>query len=183
MWELDYKESWAPKNWCSCAVVFEKTLESPLDCKEIKLVNPKGNQPWIFNGRSVAEAETPIFQPPEELTHWKRPWCWERLKAGKEGDNRGWDGWMASQIQWTWVLASSRSGWWTGKAGVLGVVKSQTRLSDWTELNSIFESSMLMIYPTPNLPIKYHHIEDKVSTSEFWGDTNIQSVGVRQDKL
>ena len=77
-------------------------------------------------------------------------------------------------------LVMDREAW---HAAVKGVSKSQTRLSDWTELNSIYESSMLMIYPTPNLPIKYHHIEDKVSTSEFWGDTNIQSVGVRQDKL
>ena len=73
----------------------------------------------------------------EELTHLKKPWCWERLKAG-EGDNRGWDGWMASPIQWTWVWAGSGSWWWTGKPGVLhavyGVTKSRTRLSDWTEL-------------------------------------------------
>ena len=71
----------------------------------------------------------------EELTHLKRPWCWERLRAGGEGDNRGWDGWMASLTQWTWVWVSSRSWWWTGKPGVLQstrVAKSWTRLSDWT---------------------------------------------------
>ena len=68
----------------------------------------------------------------EELTHWKRPWCWERLKAGGEGDDRGWDGWMASPTRWTWVWASSR----TWRAAVLGVAKSQTRLSDWTELKT-----------------------------------------------
>ena len=65
MGELDCEESWAPKNWCFWTVVLEKTLESPLDCKEIKLVNPKGNQPWIFIGRSDAEAETPILWPPD----------------------------------------------------------------------------------------------------------------------
>ena len=65
MWELDHKESWAPKNWCFWTVVLEKTLESPLDCKEIKPVNPKGTQSWIFIGRTDAEAETPIFWPPD----------------------------------------------------------------------------------------------------------------------
>ena len=65
MWELDHKESWALKNWCFQIVVLEKTLESPLDCKEIKLVNPKGNQPWIFNGRTDAEAEASILWPPD----------------------------------------------------------------------------------------------------------------------
>ena len=65
MWELDYKESWVPKNWCFWTVVLEKTLESPLDCKEIQPVNPKGNQPWIFTERTDAEAETPILWPPD----------------------------------------------------------------------------------------------------------------------
>ena len=66
MWELDYEESWEPKNWCFWTVVLEKTLESPLDCKEIKLVNPKGNQSWLFIGRTDAEAEAPILWPPDE---------------------------------------------------------------------------------------------------------------------
>ena len=65
MWELDYKESWAPKNWYFWTVVLEKTIESLLDCKEIQLVHPKGNQSWIFNGRTDAEAETSIFWPPD----------------------------------------------------------------------------------------------------------------------
>ena len=88
MWELDYKESWAPKNW---TVVLEKTLESLLDSKGIQLVHPKGDQSWVFIGRTDVEAETPILWPPD-ATHLKRPWCWERLKAGGEGDDRGWDG-------------------------------------------------------------------------------------------
>ena len=73
----------------------------------------------------------------EELTHLKRPWCWERWKAGGEGDNRGWDGWMASSTQWTWVWVNSGSWWWTGRPGMLRSMgsKSQTWLSDWTELN------------------------------------------------
>ena len=75
MWELDYKESWAPKNWWFWTVVL-KTLESPLDCKEIQPVHPKGNQSWVFTGGTDVEAETPIFWPPdEELTHLKRPSC------------------------------------------------------------------------------------------------------------
>ena len=92
MWELDHKEGWVPKNWCFQIVVLEKTLESPLNCKEIKPVNSKGNQPWIFIGRTDAEAGAPILRPPDEPIHWKRPWSSERLTAkGKEG-NRGWDG-------------------------------------------------------------------------------------------
>ena len=114
--ELDYKESLAPKNWCLWTVGLEKTLKSPLECKEIQPVHPKENQSWIFFGRNDAEAETPTVWPPDaELSHLKRPWCWERLKAGGKGDGRG-DGWMASSTQWTWIWVSSRS---AGKPGVL----------------------------------------------------------------
>ena len=110
IWELDPKEGWASKNWCFQTVVLEKTLESPLDSKESKPVYPKGNQPWIFIGRTNVKAEAPIVMATwcEELTHWKRLWCWERLRAGGERDNRGWDGWMASPSQWTWVWSNSR---------------------------------------------------------------------------
>ena len=116
MWELDYKESWVQKNWCFWTVVLEKTLESPLDFKEIQPVLPKGNQSWIFIERTDTEAELQYFWPPngEETTHWKSPWCWERLKAGGEGDSRGWDGWMALPTGGTWVWAISGSLWWTG---------------------------------------------------------------------
>ena len=118
MWERDYKESWTPKNWFFWTVVLEKTLESPLDCREIKPVNPKGNQFWIFTGRT--DTETPILWPPDEK-NWPtgKDRCWERLKVGGEGDDRGWDGWMAPLTWWTWVWASSGSWWWTGKPGVL----------------------------------------------------------------
>ena len=93
MWVLDYKENWAPKNWCFWTVVLEKTIAGPLDCKKIQPVHSKGGQPWVFIGRTGAEAETPNFGHwCEELTHWKRPWCCRRLKAGGEGDDRGWDG-------------------------------------------------------------------------------------------
>ena len=115
MWELDCEESWAPKNWCFWTVVLEETLES-----------------------TDAEAETPILC--EELTHWKRPWCWEGLGAGGEGDDRGWDAWMASPTRWTWVWVNSGIWGWTGRPGVLQFMgfQSWTWLSDWTELTTFF---------------------------------------------
>ena len=105
MWDLDYQERWVPKNWCFWTLVLEKMPKIPLDCKKIQPVHPKRNQSWIVTGRTDAEAETPILWATwsEELTHWKRPWCWERLRAGGEGGNRGWDSWMTSTTQWTWV--------------------------------------------------------------------------------
>ena len=108
IWGLDHKEGWAPKNWCFWTVVLEKTLESPLDSKEIKPVNPEGSQTWISIGRTDAEAEAPIIWPPDANSHWKRPWFWERLRAGEEGGNRGWDDWVTSSTQWTWIWANSR---------------------------------------------------------------------------
>ena len=139
MWELDYKESWALKNRCLWTMVLEKTLESPLDCKEIQPVYPKENQSWIFTGRTDAEAEwssTTLATWCKELTHSKRPWCWERLMVGGERDDREWDGLMVSQTQWIWVWASSRSWWWTGKPGMLQSMGSQIVWHDWvTELN------------------------------------------------
>ena len=145
VWELDYKESWALKNWCFWTVVLEKTLESPLGSKEIEPVNSNGNQSWIFIGRTDAEAEAPILWPPwcKELTHFKRPWCWERLKMEGEGDNRGGDGWMESPTRWTWVWINSRNWWWTGRH-VHGVAKSRTQLSDWIELMQERMSRIIM---------------------------------------
>ena len=138
-WELDHKEGWVLKNWCFLIVVLEKTLESPWDCKEIKPVNPKGNQPWIFIRKTDAEAEAPILWPPD-AKNWltgKNPDA-GRLKAGGEGDNRGWNGWMASPTWWTWVWASSRSWWWTGKPGMLQSMELQRVRNDWvTELMRI----------------------------------------------
>ena len=129
--KVDYKESWDPKNWCFWTVVLEKTLESPLDSKEIQPVHLKGNQSWIFIGRTDAEAEAPMATWYEELTNLKRPWCWEWSKMGGEGDNRGWDCWMASPTQWTWVWVGSGSWWWTGKPGVLQSRGSQRVRHDW----------------------------------------------------
>ena len=124
------QESWAPKNWCFWTVVLEKTLESPLDCKEIQPVHPKGDQSWVFIGGTDVEAET-LATWWEELTHLKRPWYWERLKAGGEGDDRGWDGWMASLTRWTWVWVSSGSWWWTGRPGVLWFMGLQRVGHNW----------------------------------------------------
>ena len=138
MWELDCEEGWAPKNWCFWTLVLEKTLESPLDCKEIQPVHPKGGPVlgvhwkdwcWGWNSNTLATLC-------EELTHWKRPWCWEGLGAGGEGDDRGWDGWMASPTRWTWVWVNPGSWWWTGRPGVLQFMELQRVRHDWaTELN------------------------------------------------
>ena len=119
LWELDHKERGALKNWCFWTVVLEKTLESlglqgdptsPSSRKSVLNIHWKD---WCRSWNSNTLATWC-----KELTHWKRPRCWERLKAG-EGDNRGWDGWMTSPTQWTWVWASSRSWWWIGRPGVL----------------------------------------------------------------
>ena len=150
MSELDYKESWAPKNWCFWIVVLEKTLESLLDSKEIKPVNPIGNHFWIFIERTGAEAEA-LATWWKELTHWKRPWYWERLKIGGEGDDRGLDGLMASLTLWIWVWAISESWWWTGKPGMLQSMGSQRVGHDWVaEL-------------TPTLQVDYLHLNHKWS--------------------
>ena len=127
------------KNWCFSTVVLEKTLESPLDCKEIQSVHPKGDQSWVFNWKDWCWSwnSNTLATWCEELTHLKRPWCWERLRAGGEGDDRGWDGWMASPTRWTWVWVDSESWWWTGRTGVLWFMElqrvSRTRLN-WIEM-------------------------------------------------
>ena len=101
MWVLDHKEGWVPKNWCFQTVVLEKTLESPLDCKEI---NPEYSlEDWYWSWSFSA-----LTTWCEEPTYWRRSWCWERLRAGGEGVDRGWDGGIASSTEWTWVWANSR---------------------------------------------------------------------------
>ena len=124
-WRIDAFELW-----------YWRKLLSPLDCKEIQPVHPKGNLNihwknccWSWNSNTLATWC-------EELTHLKRPWCWKRLRIGREGDDRGWDGWMASPIQWTCIWVNSGSWWWTGRPGMLQyiVAKSQTWLNNWTEL-------------------------------------------------
>ena len=108
MWELDNKKGWALTNWCLRTVVLEKTLESPLDSKEIKPVSSKGNNPE-YSLKGQRRNPNNLATWCEEPTPRKRPWWWERLKAGGEGDDRGLDGWIASTAQWTWVWASSGS--------------------------------------------------------------------------
>ena len=135
MWELDCEESWAPKNWCFCTVVLEKTPESPLDCKEIQPLRSKGDPVlgvhwkdwcWSWNSSTLATSC-------KELTHWKTLWCWEGLGAGGEGDDQGWDGWMASPTWWTWVWVNPGS---SERPGALRFMGSQRVRHDWaTELN------------------------------------------------
>ena len=130
MWELNCEEGWAPKNWCFWTVMLEKTFESPLDCKEIKPVNPKGNQSWIFIARTDAEAETPVLWSPDV-----KSWLIEKDRdAGKDlrEEEKGMteNDWMASLTLWTWGWANFGSWWWTGKS-----MGSQRVRHDWvTEL-------------------------------------------------
>ena len=132
MWQLDHKGGWAPNNWCFWTVMLAKTLESPLYNKDIKPVNPKGNQFWIFIGRTDAEAEAPILGPP-----YSNNWLIGKdSDAGKdwrqdEMGMTGWDGWMALLSQWTWVWASSRRWWWTRKPGMLQSMGLQRVRHDW----------------------------------------------------
>ena len=127
--------------------VLEKTLESPLACKEIQPVHHKGNKYWMFIGRTDAEAVSNTLATwCKELTHLKKPWCWERLRAGGEGDDRGGNGWMASPTWWTWVWASCRNWWRTGKPGMLQSIELQRVGHAWvTELqyclNAAFQLS------------------------------------------
>ena len=119
MGDLDHRKGWVPKNWCFQTVVLEKTLGSPLDNKEIKPISPEGNLPWIFIGNTDDETEASLLHHLMwRVIRWKRPRGWEKLKA-KKGDDTGWDGWMASLTQWTWVWASSGRLWRTEEPGVL----------------------------------------------------------------
>ena len=138
MWELDYKESWVLKNWCFWTVVLEKTLESPLNCKEIQPVHPKGNQSWISIGRTDAEAEAPILWPPD-LKNWligKDPdagknWT-EEEKVMTENDMVR----RHHRLNGHWVWESSGSWWWTGRPGMLKSTGLQRVGHNWvTELN------------------------------------------------
>ena len=139
MWELDHKEGWALKNWCFWTVVLEKTFESPLNSKEIKLVNPKGNHPWIFTERTDAEAEATILWPPDaKKSLEKDTWWWKKLKAGGEGMTKdevfGWDHQLnGHEFEQHWEIVKDGEAW---RAAVHWVAKGWTWLSIWT-INNI----------------------------------------------
>ena len=160
MWELDYKDSWALKNWCFWTVVLEKTtlprrwcrktVESTLDCKEIQPVHPKGNQSWIFIGRTDAEAETPILWSPDAKSWliWKDSDAgkdWRQEKGTTEDEMVGWH----HKLKWTWVWVNSGRWWWTGGPGMLQSMGSQE--SDATEVcmhvQNFSISAPLMLVP------------------------------------
>ena len=150
MWELDYKEGWAQKNWCFWTVVLEKTLESSLDCKEIQPVHPKLNQSWVFIGRTDAEAETPILWPPDMKSWliWKDPDAgedWGQEKGTRDDEMVGWhhwldghgSGWTLEVVDWQGGLACCSS--WGLKE------LDMTERLNWTELNGYTITSH--IYP------------------------------------
>ena len=136
MWKLDYKERWEPKNQCFWTVVLEKTLESPLDCKEIPPVNPKGNQSWIFIGRTDAEAETPIFCPLDVKSSFEKILMLGKIEGGRRRGQQKMR-WLDGIID-SWVWVNSRSWWWTGRPALLQSMGSQRVRHNWaTELNYI----------------------------------------------
>ena len=146
MWELDCKESWAPKNWCFWTVVLEKTVESPLDCKEIQLVHPKGDQSWVFIGRTDAEAETPILWPPHVKS-------WLIGKDSDSGRDRGRRrrgrqrmrrlGGITESMDMS--LGKLQSWCWTGRPGVLRFMGSQTAGHDWVNWTSMHYDLLLQV--------------------------------------
>ena len=151
MWELDYKENWVSKNWCFWTVVLAKTLERvPWTARRqnqsiLKEISPE----YSLEGLTLKLKHQYFATWCEELTHWKRPWCWERLKAGGKGDDRGWEGWMASLTPWTWVWAGSGSWWWTGRPACCSPwghkVSDTTERLNWTNWRASESNRLLFI--------------------------------------
>ena len=167
MWQLVHKEGWAPKNWCFIKLWCWRRLESSLDNKEIKPVNPKGNQLWILIGRTDAEAEAPTLWPPDAKSRLNE----KDLDAGKrlraeEGGNRGWGGWIASPTQQTWVWANSWRQWKTGKPSVLPSMGSQIVVHDLAT-EQLFHSIVIQT------SIKGNLLPDPMSTNGMGCDQRV----------
>ena len=161
-----------------------RKLESPLDCKEIKPVHSEGDQSWVFFWRNDAKAEKPVLWSP----HTKSWLIGKDCDAGKDwgrrkGDNRGWDCWMTSPTQWTWIWVNSRSLWWTGRPGVLRFMglQSWTWLSHWTELSwkgkeSAFNAGDLVSIPESGRspkernvsPLQYYCLDNPMDRGAWW---------------
>ena len=175
MWELDHKEGWVSENRWFRTVVLDKTLESPLNNKEIEPGNSKGNQPWIFIGRTDAETEAPIFWPPDV----KRQLIARDPDAGKdwrqEKGETGWDDWMASSTQWTWIWANSGRDWRTEEPGMLRPW-SHKDTTDWLNYNNKgclrYTLHELPSYDTRCLPFSLFSASH---CDAFWALHNIKS--------
>ena len=182
MWELNHKESWAPKNWCFELWYWKILLRVPWTPRRSNQSILKEISPECSLERLMVKLKLPIFWS-SDAKHWligKDPaWCWERLMAGGEWDDRGWDGWMASPTWWTWVWASSGSWWWTGKPGVLQSMESQRVRHDWaTDLNwklSLYLcDSCLCAFSLPSGPMSIETLDLKEDL-EWWRSMNSAS--------
>ena len=150
MWELDYKENWVPKNWCFWTVVLEKTLESPWTARRSIQSILKEISPGCSLERLILKLKLQyVGHLMQKADSFEKMLCWERWSEGGEGDDRGWDGWMASPTQWTWVWMDSESWWCTGKPGVLQFMGPQRVGHDWvTELTDYLKCSTCeSVYP------------------------------------
>ena len=175
MWELDYKESWVLRNWCSWTLMLDKTLESPLDCKEIQPVHPKGNQSWVFIGRTDGEAETPVLWP-HNANNWL---IWKDPDAGKDWRQEEKAMTDDEMVGWHDRLNGVGSWWWTGRPGMLWFMGSQetdmTERLNWTEQIPAkfshwpFWGRLLVRHILQNTPGNTYHIYINVNVcSKIW---------------
>ena len=178
MWELDYKERWARKNWCFWTVVLEKTLESPLDSKGSNQSILKEISPEYSVEGLMLKLKLQYFGHPMWGTDpFEKTLMLGKLEAGGEGDDRGWDGWMASRTQWTWVWINSGSWQWTVRPGMLQSIGSQrvqhewaTELNwtDWTSIHLLGEMSIYVFNPFLNSIVCFCVVELYVLLVYFW---------------